>query len=79
MSGRLDRITVDPDVFGGRPCVRGLRVRVRDILDMLAAGGTPTEIRADFPYLEADDIGAALEYAARHIDHPVRPAGPHQV
>ena len=71
MSGRLDRITVDPDVFGGRPCVRGMRVRVKDILDMLAAGATPAEILVGFPYLEADDIGAALEYAAQHIDYPV--------
>jgi uncharacterized protein (DUF433 family) len=66
MCGRLDRIAVDPDVFGGRPCIRGLRVRVKDILYMLAAGATPAEILADFPYLEADDIGAALEYAAQN-------------
>jgi uncharacterized protein (DUF433 family) len=65
MSNRLDRITIDPDVFGGRPCVRGLRVRVKGVLDKLAAGATPAEILADFPYLEADDIGAALEYAAQ--------------
>jgi uncharacterized protein (DUF433 family) len=66
MSDRLDRITIDPDVFGGRPCLRGLRVRVKDILDMLVAGATPAEILADFPYLEADDIGAAVEYAAQN-------------
>lgn len=75
MTTRLDRITVDPDVFGGRPCIRGLRVRVKDILDLLAAGACRDEILADFPYLEEDDIAAALEYAARHVDHPViRPA-----
>lgn len=75
MTTRLDRITADPDVFGGRPCIRGLRVRVKDILDLLAAGAGRDEILADFPYLEDDDIAAALEYAARHVDHPViRPA-----
>ena len=71
MQSRLDRITVDPEVFGGRPCIRGLRVRVKDILDMLAGGASRAEILADFPYLEADDISAAIEYAARHVDHPV--------
>jgi len=71
MNARLERITVDPLVFGGRPCIRGLRIRVKDILDMLAGGANPTDILADFPYLEADDIAAALEYAARHVDHPV--------
>ena len=71
MESRLERITVDPEVFGGRPCIRGLRVRVKDILDMLAAGASPAEILEDFPYLEADDISAAIEYAAKHVDHPV--------
>jgi uncharacterized protein (DUF433 family) len=68
---RLDRITVDPEVCGGRPCIRGLRIRVRDILDMLAGGATREEILEDYPYLESDDITAALEYAARQTDHPV--------
>jgi uncharacterized protein (DUF433 family) len=73
MTSHLDRITVDPEVFGGRPCIRGLRVR--DILDMLAGGASRAEILEDFPYLEKDDIAAALEYASRHVDHPViRPA-----
>lgn len=61
----LERITVNPEVCGGRPCIRGLRVRVKDILDMLAGGATREEILADYPYLENDDITAALEYAAR--------------
>ncbi|HEX9323547.1 MAG TPA: DUF433 domain-containing protein [Xanthobacteraceae bacterium] len=75
MTNHLDRITVDPDVFGGRPCIRGLRVRVKDILDLLAGGASRADILADFPYLEDDDIAAALEYAAQHVDHPViRPA-----
>jgi uncharacterized protein (DUF433 family) len=75
MPTHLDRITTDPDVFGGRPCIRGMRVRVKDILDMLAGGAMPADILSDFPYLESDDIAAALEYAAQHVDHPViRPA-----
>jgi uncharacterized protein (DUF433 family) len=65
MAGHLDRITTDPEIFGGRPCIRGMRVRVKDILDMLAGGATPAEILDDFPYLEEDDIAAALEYADR--------------
>ena len=67
----LHRITTSPDQCGGRPCIRGLRVRVKDILDMLAAGATRDEILEDYPYLEAGDITAALEYAARQADHPV--------
>ena len=67
----LHRITVNPEQCGGRPCVRGLRVRVSDILDLLAAGATREEILADYPYLEAGDITAALEYAARQLDHAV--------
>jgi uncharacterized protein (DUF433 family) len=67
----LARITVNPDVCGGRPCVRGLRIRVKDVLDLLAAGATREEILADYPYLEAEDIAAVLEFAARQNDHPV--------
>ena len=48
----LDRITVDPAVCGGRPCIRGLRIRVKDVLDLLAAGATHEEILADYAYLE---------------------------
>lgn len=67
----MKRITVDPEVCGGRPCVRGLRVRVTDILDMLAAGASREEILEDYPYLEDEDIAAALAYAAKQADHPV--------
>jgi uncharacterized protein (DUF433 family) len=67
----LDRITIEPGKMGGRPCIRGLRIRVRDVLDMLADGATQEEILADFPDLEADDIRAAIAYAAAEIDHPV--------
>lgn len=67
----LERITVDPEICGGRPCIRGLRIRVKDVLEMLAGGATAEEILADYPYLESDDIRAALEYAAAQADHPV--------
>jgi uncharacterized protein (DUF433 family) len=71
----LHRITVDPQQCGGRPCVRGLRVRVSDILDLLAAGASREEILTDYPYLQTGDITAALEYAARQLDHAVVTAG----
>jgi len=58
-----------PDICGGRPCVRETRVRVKDVLDLLAAGATPEEILEDFPYLERADISAVLEFAAQYLDH----------
>src|SRR5439155_27073287 len=61
----LRRITVDPNQCGGRPCLRCLRIRVKDVLDLLAAGASREEILEDYPLLEAGDITAALEYAAR--------------
>ena len=64
-------MTVYPDVCGGRPCVRGLRIRVKDVLDLLAAGATREEILTDYPYLEAEDIAAVLAFAAKQNDHPV--------
>lgn len=67
----VDRITIDPAVCGGRPCIRGLRIRVKDVLDLLAAGAPRDEILQDYPYLEPDDITAVLEFAARQNDHPV--------
>jgi len=59
-----ERITVSADVCGGRPCVRGLRIRVKDVLHLLAAGATRDEILSDYPYIESDDITAVLEFAA---------------
>lgn len=67
----LHRITVDPQQCGGRPCIRSLRIRVKDVLDLLAAGASRAEILDDYPYLEDADISAALEYAARQSDHPI--------
>lgn len=65
------RITLDPHVCGGRPCIRGLRIRVTDLQERLAAGATQAEILEDFPYLEAADIAAALAFAAHQTDHPI--------
>jgi uncharacterized protein (DUF433 family) len=67
----LHRITIDPAQCGGRPCIRGMRIRVKDVLELLAAGESREEILTDFPYLEDGDITAALEYAAQQSDHPV--------
>ena len=71
----LDRITVELGKCGGRPCIRGMRIRVTDFLGMLAEGVPHEEILRDLPYLEPDDIKAALAYAARQSDHAnLRPA-----
>jgi len=67
----LNRITIDPQICGGRPCIRNMRIRVKDILDLLASGASTAEILEDYPYLESEDITAALAYAAHSIDHPV--------
>ena len=67
----VHRITIDPAQCGGRPCLRGLRGRVSDLLDLLAAGASHEEILADYPYLEEGDIAASLEYAAPQLDHAV--------
>ena len=71
MSDLLQRITINPQQCGGRPCIRGMRIRVSDILDLFAAGLSSDAILADLPDLEMDDLKAALVYAARHLDHPV--------
>jgi uncharacterized protein (DUF433 family) len=67
----LNRITVNPDQCGGRPCIRGMRIRVVDILDLYAAGLSAEQILEEMPDLERDDLKAALQYAARRMDHPV--------
>ena len=67
----MERITFNPNQCGGRPCIRGMRIRVKDVLDLLAAKVSEAEILADYPYLEAKDIQACLEYAAAQLDHPV--------
>ncbi|WP_198575809.1 DUF433 domain-containing protein [Caulobacter hibisci] len=67
MNPLLERITIEPGKAGGRPCIRGLRVRVQDVLEMLAAGMSAAEVLQEYPYLEADDIRAALAYAAAAV------------
>jgi len=67
----LTRITIEPGKMGGRPCIRGLRIRVVDVLDMLAGGAARSEILQSYPDLQDADISAALKYASRAVDHRV--------
>jgi uncharacterized protein (DUF433 family) len=67
----LDRITLEPGKCGGQPCLRGKRIRVTDVLDLLSHGATHEEILADYPSLEREDILAAIAYASRLTDHVV--------
>ncbi len=71
MTNLLDRITINPEQCGGRPCIRGMRIRVIDILDLFAAGLSAEQILEEMPDLAMDDLQAALQYAARKLDHPV--------
>ena len=71
MANLLDRITINPEQCGGRPCIRGMRIRVIDVLDLFAAGLSPEQILEEMPDLEPEDLRAALQYAARRLDHPV--------
>ena len=71
MAYLTDRITVDPEQCGGRPCIRGMRIRVIDVLDLLASGLSHQEIVEDLPDLTEDDIVACLRFARQRIDHPV--------
>lgn len=73
MSGQhddlLNRITQRPGQCGGRPCIRGMRIRVSDVIDMIAGGMTEAQVLAEYPYLEPDDIRACLVFAARRVSH----------
>ena len=71
MENLMDRITVNPRQCGGRPCVRGMRIRVSDVLDLFASGLDASQILAEMPDLEADDLKACMMFARRRIDHPV--------
>ena len=64
MNHHLKRITINPNQCGGRPCIRGMRIRVVDVLSLLAAGESTEQILAEYPYLERGDILACLEFAA---------------
>lgn len=66
-----ERITVDPEQCGGRPCIRGMRIRVGDVLDLLANGLTAEEVVAELPDVEPDDILACLSLASRRLGHPI--------
>ena len=71
MSELLKRITSEPGKCGGRPCLRGLRIRVVDVLDLLTAGLSPDEVIRELPDLELDDVRASLAFAARRVDYPL--------
>lgn len=71
MANLTDRITVNPKQCGGRACIRGMRIRVVDVLDLLASGMSREEILADYPELEAEDIEACLKFARDRVDHPI--------
>ena len=71
MANLAERITVEPEQCGGRPCIRGMRIRVTDVLDLLASGLSPEQVLSELPDLEADDIRACLRFASRRLDHPV--------
>jgi len=71
MKNLLERITLEESKCGGRPCIRGKRIRVCDILELLGSGASYKEILEDYPFLERDDINASLFYAAQQTDHLV--------
>jgi uncharacterized protein (DUF433 family) len=74
MSELLARITINPERMHGRPCIRNLRITVRDVLELLAARQSRESILEDYPYLEDADIDAVLAFAARQAEHPIIPA-----
>ena len=67
----LDRITSNPRQCGGRPCVRGMRIRVTDVLELLETGLTPAQVLEEMPDLEVEDIRACVAFARRRVEHPV--------
>lgn len=71
MKELAERITVDPEQCGGRPCIRGMRIRVIDVLDLLANGLTAEQVIEELPDLEIEDVRACLRFASRRLDHPV--------
>ena len=70
MTNLSDRITIDPEQCGGRPCVRGMRIRIVDVLDLLANGLTQEEILKELPDLESNDIKACLHFASQRLNRP---------
>jgi uncharacterized protein (DUF433 family) len=66
----LERITINPEQCGGRPCIRGMRIRVMDVLDLLAAGLSTEQVLEELPDLEREDVQAVLQYASKRLAHP---------
>jgi len=71
MSIIAERITVNANQCGGRPCIRGMRIRVTDVLDLLANGLTPQQVLKEMPDLEAEDVQACLKFASGRVNHPM--------
>lgn len=71
MAKLAERLAVDPEQCGGRPCIRGMRIRVTDVLDLLASGLTSDQVLRELPDLELEDIQACSRFASRRIDHPI--------
>ena len=71
MSELVERITVNPEQCGGRPCIRGMRIRVVDVLDLLATGLSQQQVLEELPDLEAEDISACLKFASSRLNHPI--------
>ena len=71
MAELIERITVNPEQCGGRPCIRGMRIRVVDVLDLLAAGLSQQQVLEELPDLKAEDISACLKFASSRLNHPI--------
>ncbi len=71
MAELIERITVNPEQCGGRPCIRGMRIRVVDVLDLLAAGLSQQQVLEELPDLRAEDISACLKFASSRLNHPI--------
>ncbi len=71
MPNLKNRITINPEQCGGRPCVRGMRIRVSDVLDLYASGLTSEEILKEMPDLEQEDLQACLQFASHRLNHPI--------
>jgi uncharacterized protein (DUF433 family) len=67
----LERITFNSEQCGGRPCIRGMRIRVTDVLDLFESGLSPKQILEEMPDLESEDLKACIEFARRRVDHTV--------
>jgi uncharacterized protein (DUF433 family) len=74
MTNLRNRISIDPAICGGKPCIKGTRMRVHDVLGLLAAGASRQEILDDYPYLVDEDITAVLEYAQSHLERHAQAA-----